>query len=360
VAVISLARGVPAPECLATADLADCARAVLAADGETALNYGPVGGYAPLRALLAEQHGVQPGSILLTNGSLQALDLVVGHFASERRMLVEAPTYDRALAIARRHSAEIRSVAHDAEGLDPDALERELRQDPAPALLYVLPTFQNPTGRTLSLERRMRLLELAEEHDVLVVEDDPYRRIRFGGDDLASLHELAVGANVVHSSSFSKIVAPGLRVGYLVVPGDLGRDLERTAVSTYLAPTFPTQAIAFEFLSRGLLEGNVERISGLLRERRDALVDALQRELPEASWTQPDGGYFVWLELPTGVDARELLSPAEEAGVTFVPGGEFFPDPGAGAGSARLAFSYPSAEEIDEGIRRLAAAIRSF
>src|SRR5262249_21677438 len=144
-----------------------------------------------------------------------------------------------------------------ADGLDPDALERELRQDPAPALLYVLPTFQNPTGRTLSLERRLRLLELAEEHDLLVVEAGPYRRVRFAGDDLASLYELSGGAHVIHSSSFSKIVAPGLRVGYLVVPGALAAELERTAVSTYLAPTFPTEAIVFEFVRRGLLEPNV-------------------------------------------------------------------------------------------------------
>ncbi len=153
VEIISLARGVPAPECLATVELADCARAVLERDGATALNYGPIGGYGPLREWLAERHGVQPGVILLTNGSLQGLDLLVGRYAAERRMLVEAPTYDRALAIAARRGAAISSVPHDAEGLDVDALERELRRDPSPAFLYVLPTFQNPSGRTLALDR---------------------------------------------------------------------------------------------------------------------------------------------------------------------------------------------------------------
>jgi 2-aminoadipate transaminase len=359
VALISLARGVPAPECLPIRELADCARAVLEADGETALNYGPVGGYGPLREWLAEYHGVRVGSVLLTNGSLQALDLVVGRYAPERRVLVEAPTYDRALAIARRHAAEIRAVSHDSEGLDPDCLERELREDPAPALLYVLPTFQNPTGRTLSLERRRRLLDLAEEHDLVVVEDDPYRRVRFAGDDLPSLQELAGNGRVLYSSSFSKIVAPGLRVGYLVVSEGLAAELERTAVSTYLAPTFPTQAIAFEFLRRGLLEPNIARISELLRERRDTLVQAIERELPEASLTQPEGGYFVWLELPGEIDARELLVSAEAAGVTFVPGGEFFLGPDGGARSARLAFSFASPSEIDEAVRRLAAAAGS-
>ena len=347
----------PAPECLATVELADCARAVLERDGATALNYGPVGGYDPLREWLAERHGVGPAEILLTNGSLQGLDLLVGRYAPERRVLVEAPTYDRALAIATRRGAEIRAVPHDDEGLDPDGLERELREDPGPALLYVLPTFQNPTGRTLSIDRRRRLLELAAEHDLLILEDDPYRLVRFEGDDLPSLHELAGGTGVLYSSSFSKIVAPGLRVGYLVLPASLGVELERTALSTYLAPTFPTQAIVFEFLRRGLLEPNIERISGLLRARRDALVTALARELPDASFTQPDGGYFLWLELPSGTDANELLVAAEAAGVRFVPGGEFFLDANRGETAARLAFSFPSPDEIDEAVRRLAAVV---
>ena len=155
------------------------------ATAQLLLNYGPVGGYGPLREWLAERHGVEASAILLTNGSLQGLDLLVGRYARERRVLVEAPTYDRALAIAARHGAEIRSVPHDAEGLDPDGLERELRRDPGPAFLYVLPTFQNPTGRTLSAERRRRLLELVEEHDLIVLEDDPYRAVRFEGDDVA-------------------------------------------------------------------------------------------------------------------------------------------------------------------------------
>jgi 2-aminoadipate transaminase len=357
-ALISLARGVPAPELLATEELADCAQAVLRRDGARALNYGPVGGYAPLREWLAERHGVDPEEILLTNGSLQALDLLVGRFAAERRILVEAPTYDRALVIAARHGADLRTVAHDEEGIDPDALEEELRRDPAPAFLYVLPTFQNPTGRTISLQRRRRLLELAGTHDLLVLEDDPYRQVRFAGEDLPSLRELADGDRVLFSSSFSKIMAPGLRVGYVVVPPTLASELEERAVSTYLAPTFPTQAIAYEFLRRGLLEDNVARVRALLLERRDALLEALGRELPKASWTRPEGGYFVWLDLGDGADTPSLLPAAEAAGVTFVPGGAFYP-PGAAAGrsAARLAFSFPSADELREGVARLAGAL---
>jgi 2-aminoadipate transaminase len=352
--VISFARGVPAPECLPVAELADCARAVLEADGEIALNYGPVGGYGPLREWLAEQHRVSTDQIVLTNGSLQALDLVVSHFAAERRMIVEAPTYDRALRIAERHGVEVRDIPQDAEGLDPDALEAELLRDRAPAFLYLLPTFQNPSGRTLPRDRRRRVLELAEQHDLVVLEDDPYRRVRFEGEDVPSLRDESPG--ILHSSSFSKIMAPGLRVGYLVVPPQLARELEAAAVSTYLAPTFPTQAIAFEFLRRGRLESNLARVRSLLRTRRDALLSALEQHLPGASWTRPDGGYFVWLELPEGVGARAALSAGQETGVTFVPGGDFFRREADGASSARLAFSFPSPEEIDEGVELLSRA----
>lgn len=351
---ISFARGIPAPECLPVAELADCARAVLERDGETVLNYGPAAGYGPLREWLGERHGVPPGRIVVTNGSLQGLDLVAARYGGERRLLVEAPTYDRVLRAAERRGVETVAVRQDAEGLDPEALERELARG-RPAFLYVLPTFQNPSGRTLTLERRRRVLELAEAHGAVVVEDDPYRLVRFEGDHVPSLHELSGGADVVHSSSFSKIVAPGLRVGYLVVPERLADELETAAASTYLAPAFSTQAIVLEFVRRGLLEPNVERVRDLLRVRRDAMLAALERELPEASWSVPAGGYFLWLELPGGVVAREVLEAAAEAGVSFVCGEDFFLRPEDGRSAARLAFSFASPGEIGEGVARLAA-----
>ena len=354
--MISFARGVPAPECLPVDELADCARAVFQRDGETALNYGPAGGYGPLREWLAERHGVAAGQIVITNGSLQGLDLVLGRLAPERRLLVESPTYDRALRTASRHGLDVTGVAHDAEGLDPDDLERELGRDRRPALLYLLPTFQNPSGRTLSLERRRRVLEIAAEHDLVVLEDDPYRLVRFEGDELPPLHELSARDTVLHSSSFSKIVAPGLRVGYLVVPMTLAAELEAAAAGAYLAPSFAAQSIVFEFVRRGLLEPNLERVCELLRARRDAMISALQRELSEASWNVPAGGYFLWLELPAGLRARDALAAAESAGVTFVPGDDFFLRAGDGAGGARLAFSFASPEEIDEGVSLLAGA----
>ncbi len=356
-ATISFARGVPAPECLPVEELADCARAAIERDGHAVLSYGPVGGYGPLREWIAGQHGVEPGRVLVTNGSLQGLDLLLEHFAARGRILVEAPTYDRPLKIAARLGAEVRTVPQDDDGLDVDALERELARDPSPAFLYVLPTFQNPSGRTLPLERRRRLVELASDGRLVVLEDDPYGRVRFEGEALPSLFELDGGEHLLYSSSFSKIVAPGVRVGYFVLPRSLAADLESVAVNVYLTPSLVAQATVFEFLRRGLLEPNIARVSALLKVRRDAMLAALERELPEARSSRPEGGYFVWLDFPDGLDAGALLPQAEQAGVTFVPGADFFPAGRGGSGSARLAFSFVSPAEIDEGIARLAAQL---
>jgi 2-aminoadipate transaminase len=349
---ISFARGVPAPECIPVQELADCARAVVERDGTTVLSYGPAGGYQPLREWIAERHGVTPGRILVTNGSLQGLVFLAERFRGQR-VLVEAPTYDRPLKILAARGVDIGTVPMDDEGLELDALEAELRAGPKPAFLYTIPTFQNPSGRTLSLERRRRLVELAREHDLLVLEDDPYGLVRFDGEPLPTLHELDGGEHVLYSSSFSKTVAPGLRVGYFVLPEALERELEALAVSTYITPVLLGQATVFEFLRRGNLEPNLERIRPLLGSRRDAMLDALARELPAAGWSRPEGGYFIWLELPGEVDTAGLLASAEAAGVTFVQGRDF----GGAANTARLAFSYVSVDEIGEGVRRLARVV---
>ncbi len=354
-ATISFARGVPAPECLPVAELADCARAALERDGTTILNYGPVAGYGPLRKWVAERHGVDPAQVLVTNGSLQGVSLLAELLLEPGgRILVEGPTYDRTLHIAARQLAEPVVLPMDDDGLDPDSLEL-----PA-AFLYTIPTFQNPSGRTLSLERRRAVAELARDGKLLVVEDDPYALVRFEGEPLPSIYELAEGKGVVHSFSFSKIVAPGLRVGYLVGPGELIARLETIAVQTYLTPALLAQATVHEFVARGRLEPNVERVTGLLRERRDTMLAAFEAELPDgAGWSRPQGGYFTWLDFPPGTDAGALLEAATAQGVTFVKGNDFFPgSPGkSGAGSARLAYSFASPADIATGVARLAALL---
>jgi DNA-binding transcriptional MocR family regulator len=348
---ISFARGIPSPECLPVEELADCAQAALRRDGSTILSYGSTLGYGPLREWIADRHGVEPARVLVTNGSLQAFHLLLEALPAGR-ILVERPTYDRPRKILADAGREVGEVPLDEDGLDVDELAR-VHED-GDALLYSIPTFQNPTGSTLSLERRRRLAAFAAERSLPVLEDDPYGLVRFEGDPLPSLFELEGGEHVLYSSSFSKTVAPGLRVGYAIVPATLATSLEPLVASTYITPGLLAQATVHEFLRRGLLESSLERVCGLLRARRDAMLQALERHLAgHTRWNRPEGGYFLWLELPDDVDASELLVLASEAGVTFVPGADFGGPPNA----ARLAFSFVSPAEIAEGIERLSALL---
>ena len=349
--MISFARGVPAPECLPVDELADCARAALERDGKTILSYGASSGYGPLREWLAARHDVDPARIFITNGSLQGFVFLAQRLAVGKRVLVERPTYDRPLKILRELGADVVGVHCDDEGLDPDALEAALKNGEKPAFVYLIPTFQNPSGRTLGEARRSRIVEIAREHDVLVLEDDPYGLVRFEGEPLPSLFELS-GGETAYSSSFSKTIAPGLRVGWFVLPEQLEREIELVANGTYIGPVLLGQAAAHEFVSRGLFEPNLERVRELLGARRDAMLAALDRELPEIKITRPEGGYFLWAELG-GVDATELLARAEAAGVTFVKGTDFDGEPD----TLRLAYSFVSVDEIAEGVSRLAAAL---
>ena len=358
--VISLARGVPAPECIPVQELAECARAAILNDGATALSYGSAGGYAPLRAWIAERHGVDAGRVVVTNGSLQGFVFLAELLAGDgRRVLVEAPTYDRPLKILDALGAEIVAVPQTEEGIDVDALAEELRGGPRPAFLYVIPTFQNPSGRTLGVDGRRRLVDLATEHDLLVLEDDPYGLVRFEGTAPQTLHELEGGERVIYSSSFSKTVAPGVRVGYLVLPERLAGPIEALATSTYITPALLSQATVHEFLRRGALGRNLELVQSLLKARRDALLAALDEHLDGigARWNRPEGGYFLWLDLPEGVDAAELLVAAERIGVTFVPGPDFFPRGGGGRSAARLAFSFASPGQLGAAVSRLATLL---
>ena len=347
---ISFARGVPAPELLPIEELADCAKTAIERDGAAALLYGHTLGYQPLREWIGERHAVDPARVLVTNGSLQAFHFILSAFGGAGRVIIERPTYDR----PRKILAGFEEVALDDDGLDVDELERVLDHGSPTAFLYTIPTFQNPAGVTLSAERRRRLAELASARSLRILEDDPYGLVRFEGEPLPTLFELEGGRNVMYSSSFSKTIAPGLRVGYVILPEEIAAGLEDIVASTYITPALVTQATVLEFLQRGLLEPNLDRVRGLLRARRDAMLEALERELAgRARWSRPEGGYFLWLDLPEGTDTNELLGEATAAGVTFVPGSDFGGEPG----SARLAFSFASPAEIGEGISRLAALV---
>jgi 2-aminoadipate transaminase len=359
-AVIAFARGIPGPDLLPIAEFGECARIALERDGATALNYGPPGGYPPLREWIAERHGVAPSRLIVTNGSLQGFNFVARHFVGEgTRFVVEAPCYDRSLSILRRLGAGAEQLTLTDEGPDFDALAATLRNTGGRSVVYTIPTFQNPSGRTLSVPAREELLEVAREHGALVLEDDPYRLLRFEGQDEPTLFELAGGEGIIHLSSFSKTVAPGIRVGYLVLPEDLVPAIEAFVVENYVSPSIFVQAALFEFLSGGRLEPNLDRARAGLRARRDAMLGALEQAFPDgAAWNRPDGGYFLWLDLPTGVSAERLLGEAVDEGVTFIKGSDFYWSAG-GEESARLAFSFATVDEIETGIARLGKLVGS-
>ncbi len=356
---ISFARGAPAPDLIPAEELADCAHEVARRDGARVFAYGPGSGYAPLREWVAQRHDVPAEQVVLTVGGLQGFVFYAAEQLARRpgRVLVEAPSYDRPLKVLAREGVEVVALPMDDQGLDPDALDAELRsRTDRPSFLYTIPTFQNPSGRTLSPERRTRLVEIAREHELAVLEDDPYGLVRFSGAVPPSLRELEGGDLVTYTSSFSKTVAPGVRTGYFVLPATDAPGFEERAVSTYISPPFLPEAIVWEFIRRGRFEPNLDRVQDELRSRRDAMLHALELHFGErAGWSTPEGGYFVWLDLD-GTDTSELAARAEEAGVAFIPGTAFFPrGSGLGGSSARLAFSYETPERIAEGIELLAS-----
>lgn len=347
---ISFARGVPAPECLPEEELADCARTVLERDGKTILSYGSGAGYLPLRELIADWFKVERGQVVLTNGALQGFVLLAQHFGRGQTVFVESPTYDRPLRILLENGMTVTTVGMDDRGLVPQEFEDALRLNPTPAFLYTIPTFQNPSGRTIPEDRRRQIVGIAQSHGVRILEDDPYGLVRFEGEIPLALFDLD-RERTIYTSSFSKTVAPGLRVGFYIFPPDLAEAITDRANATYITPVLLGQAIVDEFIRRGSFEPNLRRVNALLKLRRDAMLAALDRHFAGATWSHPEGGYFIWLELPTGTSAKQVLERAD--GVSAVLGTDF----GGGYNTIRLAYSYVSPEEIEVGIERLAAAV---
>jgi len=359
VSVISFARGFPGPDLLPIEEFGDCAKAALARDGATALNYGPPLGYPPLRQWIADRHGIDVERVMVTNGSLQAFSFIARHHVQAgAKVFVEAPCYDRSLQILRRLGAEVESIPLSDDGLDLGELDDALAATSGPSLVYTIPTFQNPSGRTLSEPNRHRLLELARAHGATILEDDPYGLLRFAGEGLPRLFELAGGEGVMFLSSFSKTVAPGIRVGYAILPEELMGAMQTLVFENYVSPVMFVEAALHEFAARGRFDPNVESIQRSLRERRDAMIGALAREMPEGTtWNEPDGGYFLWVDLPGGLSAESLLAQADEVGVAFIKGPDFFFH-GGGESAMRLAFSYERPQAIDEGVARLGRLVR--
>jgi len=348
---ISFARGVPAPECLPVEELADCAKTVLERDGKTILSYGTGAGYTPLRELIGQWFNVHPFQVVITNGGLQGFVLLAERMARHQTVFVEAPTYDRPLKILLSKGASLVTLTMDDHGVLPQEFEDQLRVTPgSPAFFYTIPTFQNPTGRTAPVERRQQILSIAQTRGIQIVEDDPYGLVRFEGESVPAYFDLS-GQTTIYTSSFSKTISPGLRVGFTILPGDMAGGMIEDANSTYISPVLLGQAIVYEYITRGLFEPNLRRINDLLKLRRDAMLAALAKHMPEARWSHPEGGYFIWLELPAGNVATQVMERAQ--GVTAVLGTDF----GGSGTSLRLAYSFVTPDEIDAGIERLAAAL---
>ncbi len=347
---ISFASDEPPAECLPLTELADCAGAVLGREGKTLLSYGAGGGYTPLRELIAEWFGVHPYRVVLTNGSLQGLALVAGLMARGRSVMTEWPSYDLGLQVLLNAGASLLAAVVEDDGLSVDDVELQLMGKQPPAFLYTMPNFQNPTGRTLTAERRRRLVESLGGRGIGILEDDHLGLLRFEGEREAALFDYAEKRSV-YCSSFSATIAPGLRVGWLVAPETLAGELTSAAATGYIAPSLLGQATVNEFIRRGSFEPQLRRTNELLAGRRDAMLAALARHLSGARWTRPEGGYFIWVELPFGTDTRAVLERAE--GVTAVPGVHF----GASGNALRLSYSDVPAELIETGIERLAAAL---
>jgi 2-aminoadipate transaminase len=356
---ISFARGAPSLDIVDVEGLREAAQLAFEKDPAGTTAYGTSVGYVPLREAIAAQHGVAVDQVLVTNGSMQAdaflFQLLVN---AGDTVVVESPTYDRTLLNLRNRGADIRMVPLETDGIDVDGLEMLLRDEGArPTLAHVIPNFQNPAGYTLSAPKRAKLLELAREFDFTLFEDDPYIAIRFEGEGMPTMLSQDEAGQVVYASSFSKTVCPGIRVGYLVGPQAVIKQIQSIATNTYISPSMVAQSIVNQFVRSGRMDSAIATVKNALRERRDALVAALQRDLPEASYSPPEGGYFMWVVLPEEISVAELETAAAERGVIFVKGTDFLLE--GGENTLRLAFSGVTPAQIDEGVSRLAEAVRS-
>jgi 2-aminoadipate transaminase len=353
---IDLAADGLGPDLLPLEELADCAAAVLGRDGKTILSYGSAEGYAPLRELIAEWFGVHPSRVVLTNGRLHGLALLARRRLTGSSVIAEYPIHDRVERVFLDAGGSLIAVPVGEGGMVTEDLQNTLGQYVRPAMVYTIPSFHNPTGWTTPTERRAQVVDLVlrqnmvQTDQILLVEDDSYGLTRFEGEPPEALFDLS-GGRSVYSSTFSTTIAPGLRVGFFVLPEALAEELGGLAASMYITPVLLAQATVYEFIARGAFEAHVGRLREALKARRDALLTALEAHLPEAAWSRPEGGLFTWLQLPGNTDGREVLRRAE--GVAARDGTAF----GAVSSALRLCFAAAPPDELEAGVERLAAAL---
>jgi 2-aminoadipate transaminase len=358
--LIQLSRGVPPVEAIPTAELCRQTVEVLSEFSGSIFQYAPMGrnpGDVHLREELGQFHGVEPDRLFVGNGSLQVLDLVTAHLArdSHFEVFAEAPTYDRALRIFERRGAKVLGIPIEGDGIDIDYLRRQLKSG-APAFLYTIPDFQNPTGATLSIDKRHALVALAEEHGFPIVEDIPYRGLRYVGSTPPTLGELANPARVITIGSLSKILCPGLRIGYAISDPSTSSDLAALAEDTYLSPPLLCQKVAAKSFAAGLVHANLVRVRDLLRPRHDAAVTVAREILGDALLTVPGGGYFMSARIPTYAEESELLAAARAEGVVLTSGRAFYPNASAEATGhffLRIPFQSLTPQQLAFGLRKV-------
>jgi 2-aminoadipate transaminase len=366
--VISFGGGLPSPETFPVMELEEITCELLRKKGAVALQYGPTEGEVSLREEIAklmnrEKSGVTPDNVLVTSGSQQGLDVVAKVFLDPGDIvLMELPSYIGGLQAFSAYRAKMIGVPQDDEGLKTDLLEKALarlaKKGRKPKFIYVVPDFQNPSGVTMTLERRKRVLELAREYEVPIIEDSPYRDLRFTGKSIPMIFSLDKENYVIALGTFSKLLCPGLRLAWITAPSEWMERMVVAKQSMDLSSPIFTQLMVAEYLKRGLLPQQIERIRRLYARKRDVMLNALERFMPEGvEWTKPEGGLFLWVKLPKKMSASDLFPKAVENKVAYVVGSAFHCN-GKGQNTMRLNFSYPTEEQIDEGIGRLAKMIR--
>lgn len=354
---IKLTRGVPATEAFPIEEIIACSEHVLRDHGKTLLQYQPATGFSPLREIIASQAGVTPEHVVLSNGSIQLLAFLAETLLSPGEVaLVEQPSYDRTITTLRRAGAKVVGIPLEDDGIDIAYLEAAVEKH-HPRLLYLIPDFQNPTGVTTCLAKREAIVSLAKEHDFMVVEDLPYRRLRYQGTDLPTLRDLDAEL-VIQLSSFSKLLSPGIRVGWMIAPVSIAHRVVQIATDTYITPNMLGQGLAYEFLHEERLEANVERLRMLYASRLATMLKGLSQHLSQASWTKPEGGFFVGLTLPEGVNSAQVAEKAKEEKLVLSNSAGFFAD-ADGSRFVRLPFCALSEEEIEEAIKRLAHSVEA-
>lgn len=357
VQTISFARGAPSLDLIPVEDLKASAISAFSNDPAGTFGYGTAAGYPPLREWIAAQHDVATERVMITNGSLHACSMLFDRLvAPSDKIVIEQPLYDRSLLMLRQRGADLVGIALEDDGLNIAKLEEQLEAGLKPKFVYTIPHFHNPGGCTLSLEKRRRLVELANEHDFLIIEDDPYRDVAFDGEPLPSMLSMDdSGERVFYMCSFTKTVCPGLRVGYAIASATVTKDLLTAGTNTYISPGMVSESILNDFVREGKLEPAIANVRRALRERRDALTGALKEFVPDARFVVPTGGYFLWVDLPENVDTDGLAARAAEAGVPITPGSDFTLD--GGRSSMRMSYSSATPEEIHAGVERLASLI---